>query len=263
LDAAYAAAFAAAGLDSAEALLNHSGGERLGKSTLPSWRERVRFELPGAGVMYLKRYESPPVGQQLRRMLAGYPLSGTAQIEWDRMRELEAEGIASVRGAALAEEMIGVWERRSALVAAAVPGESLERYVQRHPQRLPRGLIEELARFVARFHQTGRVHRDLYLSHIFIETTDEKMVLRLIDLARVFRPRWRRRRWMVKELASLNYSTPASSATATDRLRFLKTYLGRNRLSRTDRRLIREVAGKSARIARHDARRRQREGSES
>ena len=76
-------------------------------------------------------------------------------------------------------------------------------------------------------------------------------------LARVFRPRWFRRRWIVKELASLSYSTPPNSATATDRLRFLRVYLGRDRFSAADRRLIRRVARKTGRIATHDARRRQ------
>jgi hypothetical protein len=120
-------------------------------------------------------------------------------------------------------------------------------------------MIEELARFVARFHQTGFVHRDLYLSHIFVDAADGRPTFRLIDLARVFRPRWFRRRWVVKELASLNFSTPPTSATATDRLRFLRVYLGRDRLGAADRRLIRRVVGKTGRIARHDARRRRRD----
>ena len=110
------------------------------------------------------------------------------------------------------------------------------------------------------FHQTGFVHRDLYLSHIFVDTGDGRPTFRLIDLARVFRPRWFRRRWIVKELASLNFSTPPNSATATDRLRFLRVYLGRDRLEAADRRLIRRVVGKTGRIARHDARRHRRDG---
>lgn len=259
VDEAYAAAFVADGLDSVAALFVLPGGQRLDKASLPTWRERIRFELPGAGTMYLKRYGSPPVGQQLRRILSGRLWGGTARMEWDRMRELEAAGVASVKAVALGEEMVGFWERRSVLVATAVPGESLEGYAQRHPGRWSRGLVEDLARFVARFHQTGCVHRDLYLSHIFIDPAGEQGRFRLIDLARVFHPRWFRRRWIVKELASLDYSTPPGSATATDRLRFLRVYLGRDRFNAGDRRLIRRVVGKTSRIARHDARRQQRD----
>ena len=57
-----------------------------------------------------------------------------------------------------------------------------------------------------------------------------------------------------KDLAALNYSAPAVVATAADRLRFLKTYLGVACLGAGDRRLARQIARKTRRIARHDAR---------
>jgi hypothetical protein len=263
VDDAYAAAFAAAGLDSVEALFAICGGKQLGKALLPAWRERIRFELPGAGTLYMKRYSNPPVAQQLRRMLSGYLCRGTARLEWDRMRQLEAAGISGVQSVAWGEEMTGIWERRSAVVTAEVPGESLERYVQRQPGRLPRAMIDGLAEFVARFHRTGFVHRDLYLSHVFVDRAGERPTFRLIDLARMFRPSRNRHRWIVKELASLDFSTPSVSATAADRLRFLRTYLGRDRLTSADRRLIRRVVRKSTRIADHDLRRRRRKGAAS
>jgi len=261
MDESYAAALAGAGLDSVAGLFAYSKGELLDKATLPSWRERMRFELPGAGTLYLKRYTSPPMGQQLRRMLSGCVRCGTARIEWERMREVAAAGVACVRAVAVGEEMAGAWERRSVLVTAEVAGESLERYVVREPGRWSRELVEELARFVARFHRSGLVHRDLYLSHVFMEATGDQFAFRLIDLARVFRPRWLRRRWVVKDLASLNYSTPAGSATVGDRLRFLRVYLGRDRFRAGGRRLIQQIVHKTGRIAGHDARRRQREGA--
>ena len=85
----------------------------------------------------------------------------------------------------------------------------------------------ELARLVADFHRAGFVHRDLYLSHIFIcntgKPTDETFCL--IDLQRVFRPKFRRRRWMVKDLAALNFSTPEELVGRWERLRFLCRYV--------------------------------------
>lgn len=62
--------------------------------------------MPGVGTLYVKRDESPPVGQQLRRMLSGYVWGGTARIEWDRMRQLESAGIACAKAVALGEEMM-------------------------------------------------------------------------------------------------------------------------------------------------------------
>ena len=52
------------------------------------------------------------------------------------------------------------------------------------------------------------MHRDLYTSHVFLDETPAGAELYLIDLARVFAPRWRRFRWRVKDLAQVKYSMP-------------------------------------------------------
>ena len=250
----YRDGFAAAGLRSLDDLFAIRDGQRLEKASLPSWRERIRFAVPGLGMFYLKRYSSPPAAVQVRRILAGRGRWSTARSEWEQMQRLDAAGVESVRWAALGEEMAGRWERRSAVVTPAVPGESLEQYVARNQQPFRRDDLCRLARFVARFHGVGLVHRDLYLSHIFYDERDAEAPFRLIDVARVMRPRWRRRRWVVKDLAALDYSTPPHAATTADRLRFLKVYLGVDRLRPADRRLARQVVAKTRRIARHDAR---------
>ena len=61
---------------------------------------------------------------------------------------------------------------------------------------------------MARLHQSGYVHRDLYTSHIYMDSADGEMQLYLIDVARMFRPRCRVLRWRVKDLAQLKYSMP-------------------------------------------------------
>ena len=250
----FAGALASAGIDTLDDLFGLTGGERLNKATLPSWRERLRVSLPGVGTCYLKRYSSPPAAVQVRRMLSGHLNQSTARIEWNQIRRLETDGIDSVRWVAFGEELAGPWEQRSAVLTAELPGESLERYVERCPGRVARGWGHSLAEFVARFHGAGYVHRDLYLSHVFVDVAERKPVFRLIDLARVMKPWLRRRRWIVKDLAALDYSTPAVFATAADRLRFLQTYLGVEHLGPRDRRLVRQIARKTRRIARHDAR---------
>jgi hypothetical protein len=77
--------------------------------------------------------------------------------------------------------------------------------------------------------------------------------LELIDLQRLGRAHWFRRRWIVKDLAALNYSARDEFTTNTDRLRFLLTYLGVVRLDSWARRLLRAVMRKTDRIRRHDA----------
>lgn len=260
-DPALTESLAAAGLRTLDDLFSLPNAERLDKATLPGWRQRLRVELPGIGTCYLKRYTSPPLVAQLRRIVGGHPTRSTARIEWEQIRRLEEAGTDSVRRLAFGEEMSGLWERRSVILLAEVPGESLEKRVERCPERAPAGWIRGLAGFVAGFHRAGYVHRDLYLCHVFVELPGPEPVFRLIDLGRMKKPRFRHRRWVVKDLASLNYSTPASVATASDRLRFLKAYLGVRRLGPADRRLARQIAAKTRRIARHDARLRRAAGT--
>ena len=101
----------------------------------------------------------------------------------------------------------------------------------------------------AAFHGTGLCHRDLYLCHIFAEI-DAKPVRKtprfhLIDLARVHRPRWRRMRWIIKDLSQLDASARQVGASRTDRLRFLRAYLHLPREAQRVRWYVRRIVRKS------------------
>ena len=75
----------------------------------------------------------------------------------------------------------------------------------------------------------------------------------LIDLARVFTPALFSEIYRVKDVAQLHYSAPAKYFSKTDRLRFLRAYLGREKLNAGDKVFVRHIAGKAGRMARHDA----------
>lgn len=263
------------GLTGLEAVFGFSEGQRLDKAGLEGWRQRWRLDLPdGCGdvqTLYLKRFERPPLRRQWERWRQGHGRLSTAGVEWTNARLLADAGIPAVRPVALGQSMIGPWERRSFILMREVAGESLERWV---PLNLPpirldgdlegrRRRLEGLARLVASLHRAGFVHRDLYLSHIFMERTEGGRDahppisggvrdahlpgedggrdahppeggqnahppgdgFRLIDLQRVFRPRWRQRRWVIKDLAALHFSTPIERVGMSERLRFLCRYV--------------------------------------
>ena len=48
----------------------------------------------------------------------------------------------------------------------------------------------------------------MYTAHVFLDESAGEVTLRLLALARMFRPRLRRFRWRVKDLAQLKYSMP-------------------------------------------------------
>jgi hypothetical protein len=214
-----------------------------------------------AVTLFLKRYRSPPLPAQIERALAGSIRHGTAWIEWYWMGRLSADGVCVARPVAFGESMRGGREQASVVVAEPARGLSLEAWARGRRDRCSRAMMDELAAFIGRFHRLGYVHRDLYLSHIFYdETAGPRDRFQLIDLQRVMRPTWLRRRWIVKDLAALNYSTPRRIATAADRVRFLRRYLNSRRLGPSGKRLAHRVHAKTNRIARHDRRREQRLG---
>jgi hypothetical protein len=120
-------------------------------------------------------------------------------------------------------------------------------------------LLEPTARLVARLHQAGLHHRDLYLCHFFIREQADELDARLIDVARVRTvPRFFAQRWIVKDLAQFWYSTLGLAITDEQRRRWLSIYAGLRGVGRT-RWLERSVRSKAGWIARNDRRLCQRE----
>ena len=101
-----------------------------------------------------------------------------------------------MRALAAGEERDSLGVRRGYVVVAAVPGEALERCfddcLARWDEDQLAAFNQALADLAARLHSAGLAHRDLYTPHIFLDETPEGPRLYLIDLARVFKPCWRK-----------------------------------------------------------------------
>jgi len=270
----YAQALADAGLATLDALMRVQSETDLNKPGLAAWRERIVLTVDVAGrptTLFLKRYHHPPMREQLDQRLAGFPNS--AAVEWYWLRELQQRGVAGPVPVAYGASRKGAIEKYSAAVTAAVPGVSLEKWVptQAGPggsltnRRTKNKLADAVALLVQKLHHHKLIHRDLYLAHIFLDEASlsnadspEEVTLTLIDLQRMIRPRLRWLRWVVKDLSALNYSTPIQAASTADRVRWFKKYRGVDKLTPKDRAILRRIAAKTARIARHDARRNKR-----
>ncbi len=248
-------------LDSMDRLFADDLGERLDKPGLAPWRQRRRVVVLSDGktcTFFVKRFDDPPASARRQVRAARNGARTVAGVEWSWMQRLRQDGIACARPVALGEDLDSGRETRSVLVSESVPGQSLERWMAQWHELEPRRVREVLlgvARLVSRLHSKGYVHRDLYLSHIFYDASSRgDEALRLIDLQRVIRPRWRQARWIVKDLASLNFSAPPQCFSLADRLRWLLVYLGTGKLDPTVRRLAYRVVGKTMRIARRERR---------
>lgn len=249
-------------LDSLDALFAVKDGQSLSKPGLDTWRTRIRIVLPGSGgerVYFLKRFERPPPGALRAMRRSGSGARSFAFNEWTWIQRLSGAGVPCLEGVAVGQELRRGREVRSAIVTAQVSGRSLESWCKEwtHEDRATiRTLVPAVAALVRKLHVAGFFHRDLYLCHVFFDPQRPIAdALHLIDLQRVIQPTWRRDRWAVKDLASLNYSAPTNLVSRADRVRFLRLYLGVEKLTGPGKALAYRVLGKTASIAAKDRKR--------
>ncbi len=260
IDPAYKTGFERLGLTSIEAVFAFGAGKNLTKENLASYRSRIEFKIESpATTVFLKRYDHPPIMTQLKNWLSAKKRIACALAEVEAAQKLAAMGINTPIMIAWGQVWGGLFERRSfAAIEEIRESQSLERSLPgffngpgtSETIVLRRQFIKKLALFIKKFHDTGCRHRDLYLCHIF-RVPDGRFYL--IDLARVFKPALFSEIYRVKDVAQLHYSAPARYFSKTDRLRFLRAYLGREKLNAGDKIFVRRIAGKAGRMARHDA----------
>ncbi|MFT4840491.1 MAG: hypothetical protein ACI8UD_000932 [Planctomycetota bacterium] len=176
----------------------------------------------------------------------------TAAAEWHWLHMLPLLGIESAQPIAWLAD-----RRASLIVTSAVKGRSLDAWLVDAAAEDWLGEVfdyacREVAPFSRRLHDQGLIHRDLNCAHLFV--TDPRSAGRpaVIDVERMFRPRWRWRRWVVKELASLLASSPVPVPIRVA-LRFLCCYQP-ELTTRQRRRLARAVGRKVARVLAHQPR---------
>lgn len=165
--------------------------------------------------------------------------------EHDNLRALAAEGFSVPRALGWAEAADGT----SLVVMEHVAVDaSLSEHLAGAGEAQRRALLPGVVELVAGLHRRGWYHRDLYLGHLVLARGE----LVLLDVGRARRERAPRRRWFVKDLGALSYSTPGAVPPAW-RLRFLAAYLDARgvRGRRRRRRWARDVEARRRSIAGH------------
>ncbi|HVX15480.1 MAG TPA: lipopolysaccharide kinase InaA family protein [Pirellulales bacterium] len=238
------------GLTGFDAVMHSSQGQLL--RTLPD-RENWRLELAADGrqhILFLKKHRTRSLIERFSWLL-GRTTTTPGRIEAENVVALQRAGIESMRVVAFGEHV-----RRGATESFFMT-EGLRGFVQldhflrqRFVPAAERtradgeltSLVASVADVARRFHTAGFNHRDFYCCHFFIhESPGSRFAVRLIDLQRVEKRRWWRERWIVKDLAQLAYSAPRERITNTLRMRFIKQYLGVDRLGPAGKRLVRRI----------------------
>jgi heptose I phosphotransferase len=250
-------------LGSLNAVFRYEQGENLHKPGL-GHRERFRIKLKRSGdqhvVIYLKRFGYPGVKELVRRWIVRRSRYGAGIYDFLGAQRLAENGVAVPRPIAYGQSCNWLGEKRSFAIIEELPGsDSLERLLPNWNQkkkeyallRDKKELIRQTAHLVRRLHQSGFNHRDLYLCHIFLSRDGNGCErLNLIDLQRVFQPVILKRRWQVKDLAQLYYSS-RDYFSHKDMMQFMHEYFDNHRLTNYQKRLIRSVCRKARRIERH------------
>ena len=251
------------GLGTLKNVFKYDQGHRLHKPGLKK-RERFRVVLNishGSKVaIYLKRFGYPGIFDLFKRRFTRHRI-GTGIYDFFGAKRLAENGVAVARPIAYGRERGWFGETRSFAMIEELPqAEALERLLPEWHNtkseyallRDKKELIRQMALLVLRLHRSGYYHRDLYLSHVFLSKDKYGLErLNLIDLQRVFQPRFLKRRWKIKDLAQLYYSS-RDYFSYTDMMRFLHEYFTCNQLCAHHKRLIRSVHRKANRIERHE-----------
>ena len=228
-------------------------------------RSTVKFVLDEGNrrsTFFLKRYTSHSV-QEYLKCLMRFSWPKSARNEWRAILRFHEIGLPTMVPVAEGEKRnsLGI-VTQSFIVTKEIKGayrfdgylaKWLRKNLSRKEIQEKRDLIEQVALLTRKMHAMGLNHRDYYLCHIFIRTMggNEDFEIFIIDLHRVDIRKRVGRRWIVKDLAALHFSSLALPIHATDRIRFLKLYLQKKRLDERDRLFVRQILKKTDRIAKH------------
>lgn len=214
-------------------------------------RITLRFTLNDQGIeraFFIKRHSRSSWKEYIKPLLRlTWPILG-ARNEWKAILDFHKVGLPTMTPVALGEAGPNSFLITEALenctkLSELGPQANAE---TAQPNELRRHLICHVARIARTMHESGMHHQDFYLGHLMLSQTNADRIY-VIDLGRVQKQMHLSRRWIVKDLAQLDYS---AAATPQERLKFLREYLGR-RLTSADKKLIADIQSKAAAIGRH------------
>ncbi len=208
-------------------------------------RQTLKLALPQGITVYIKRYPKLRKPGLLKRASAPSP----ARREWVALTMLGHFKVPTIRPLALLEQCEGKHTVAAALITLGLDApQTLEDLAREAamPAARKHAITRELARITRLMHDSGINHRDYYLVHIRVGAGDS---LYITDLNRADLRKVVPERWLVKDLAALQFSAPANQVSRTDRARFLRAYTGKP--LHASRAMIKAVIRKAERMAGH------------
>lgn len=202
-------------------------------------RRTLRFEIDGRGY-FLKVHMGVGWREIVKNLLYfRLPVLG-AENERRAIERLLQLGVATMTIAGYGKQGVNPARQRSFIITRELADTvSLDCFCQDWSKNPPsyvlrKILTEKLAEIARTLHSNGVNHRDFYLCHFLLQLPLPDRVKRprdltvyLIDLHRVQLRPVTPRRWAVKDLAGLYFSSLEVGLSVRDVLRFIRIYRGR------------------------------------
>src|SRR5262245_14856959 len=188
-------------------------GRQVGRLTLGEGND--------APVVYLKRETQVRWMTRLANFLTGSGWVSRCVREATVLEALERDGLPGPRWLATGEDDKG----RAFLLVEEVPGAvPLAALLAQLPDAdSRRQLAMRLGQTLARLHEAGFFHRDLYAKHVLVRPDDFSVIL--LDWQRAWRGAWIKQACRVRDLAALHATVADHLADARARLALLFAYL--------------------------------------
>lgn len=194
-------------------------------------RETLRFGLDGE-TYFIKKHFGCGFWEAIKNLLQfRVPILG-AKNELEVIRALEQAGVPTMQVEAYGFRGIKPFWQQSFIVTRELkPIVGLRDLAEKWAKEKPafhekKAMIEEVGQMAGRMHRVGVVHRDFYLAHFQLEVNSpvEKPKIYLIDLHRSIIRKPLKKRWIIKDLSSLYFSSMDAGLTKKDIFRFLMHY---------------------------------------
>ena len=213
-------------------------------------RKTLRFEMEG-GAYYAKYHKGGSVGELLKNLLSLRMPVFSAKNEWEAIEHLHRHGVDTMTAVAYGYRGVAPLWTESFLITEELKNcISLEDVFQKGVWETltvgeRRDLVRLLAETVKRMHEAGVNHRDCYLCHFLWNREENRLYI--IDLHRSQIRASVPHRWLLKDIASLYFSSLTQDIPSTYFMRFARVY-GQEKLEG----LLPGVSRKVEKIQRHN-----------
>lgn len=249
----YDALVRAAGLDTIAGVFSTKLGPIISQDKKKEKNDVLRLEIEHEGatrVFFLKRYWNREVTKIWKRAPRGALLGPSiVRAEYEKMEKLGEFGLRIPNLVAYGDQRFCCGVVNSFILTEEIPkamgvdfvvGEWMEQQPEAERMGLKNKLLEEVARCLKIMHAHGFEHHDLFLRNMMVSGQNMSALYILDCPCASIWPQFIMRFRRVHDLATLD-AAGAAVLSPQQRMRFMHIYLGRNRLNKEDKALIRKV----------------------